>query len=256
MSDYEQDPRLAGSFEHEQMVEYADKALLELAPKYLGDEALMFHSAMRFEVSQEEDDTAEAVPLTRYDNSRKRLAMHIVPPVVIGFAEKIHDDIRQGAEVADLTKVMVGAGVARAIAGWRATKSRLGTEQQRDNFKELLCRKSELWTACDVFDEQHGTKLREAIPRLGDAQIIRINILRFALGASLTHLNDSTHIVARMQESLAESEIHRQTNLDLYMAWLDAKSAFVLYDDTTPELELAFSFPMSPGEELTSFAVS
>lgn len=258
MSSHERVFGEAKKFEKQQLLSYAHQALKELAPIYLGDEYEVFQDALNFEISDVEDEGAEPVPLTRYDSPTKPLALRIVPAIVMEYAENLQDEVGHEAEAADIAKILVGAGVARSIAGWRATKSELTNEEKRNAFKELLCQKSELWTACADLDDKHGTELHKAVERLGDAQMIRINILRFALGASLTHLCDSIQlqrsIVEHMQEELIEVEVHRQVNLDLFMSWLDAKSAFAMYDDTMPELELAFSFPMSPGEELTSFA--
>lgn len=263
MSELEPNPEAEREYERAQLLGYADEALTELAPKYLGDEGAVLRNMLTVKI-REEDERGEAVPLTEYNRCSKQLIMHIEPNSTLEYAAEMQDDINHGVEAADIAKILVGAGIARCIVGWKASKSMGTTEEQQNRYKELLCSKEELWRACDAFDDQMEpedqaqVKLRRVVERLGDGQIIRINVLRFAFGASLTHLSDSMslqqNMVEHMRSTLIDTEKQRQANLRFNIAWLERGSAFAIYDDATPELELAFSFPMTPGEELQSFA--
>lgn len=237
----------------------AETSLKKLGHIYLGQEWVELQQSLKFEIRSGEGEQGQIVPLTRFDGRNNQLAMIIEPETIVDYAEQLEDEVNHGVEVGDIVKLLIGAGVARCIAGWKATKARLSQEQQADDFKELLCRKDELWAAADVFDtETERTVLRSAVERLGDGQIIRVNILRFAFGAALNHLFEPMDlqqlIIKHTREELMEKELLRQKELTFNLSWLTSDSAFSIYDDSTPELELALSFPMTPGEERVSFA--
>lgn len=251
MSEY-RPPNIERVFEHEQLIEYAENALEQLAPIFLGENTgeLLDHLSVELRLT---DQQGAIVPTARFDSISRKLAIIIEPETVLGYADDLADEINHGIETADIAHMLVGAGVARTILGWKTTGAGLHSAKTADLYKELICKKDYLWEEVSKYDDIYGTDLRRAVERLGDAQTLRVNWMRFSIGASLRHTSDIPQLqhsfVEHLRTELIEKENVRANDLHLNLGWLEADSAFALYDDNTPEIELAFSFPMSPAEE-------
>lgn len=239
-------------FEQQQLIRYAEDSLEELAPIYLGENTgvLLDHLSIKLRL---EDQQGALIPTAYFNSCSHKLEIIVEPDSIMGYAEELADEINHGIGQADVARVLVGAGVARTILGWKTTGAGLSNEQTADLYKELICMKDYLWEEVSRFDDKQGTNVRKAVERLGDGQTMRVNFLRFGTGASLRLTSEVPELqqafVYHMREELSEKESLRAKELKMNLGWLEADSAFRIYDDDTPEYELAFSFPMTPAEE-------
>lgn len=236
----------------EQLVEYAETALAQLAPVFLGDNTgeLLDHLSIRLRLTEQQ---MSMIPTARFDDCTGNLEIILEPEAIMEGAEELADEINHGIGQADVAKMLVSVGVAKTILGWKTTAAGLNNEKTANNYKELICNKDYLWEEVCRLDDAKDTNLRRAVERLGDAQTMRINFMRFAIGASLRLSSDVPDLqqafVYHMREELSEKENLRSKELEMMLGWLEAESAFRIYDENTPEIELAFSFPMTPAEE-------
>ncbi len=247
-------------YDCDELLEMGRKAAQVLGKFYLGEqESENLQEVLKPEL-YEGEPRGNIVPTLFYNSKDKKLHFRVEIDSILDFADQTAEELDDGIVSADIVRLLIGAGVARSILGWKTLPLRfLEDSPQRRAFQEQLCQKEPLWTATSAYDEEHGTNLRMTVERLGDEQITRINILRFAFGASLNHLWDAVDwqisVPNHMRKALAEREEERDIDLRTALGILEPESAFALYDDSTPELLLAFSFPMTPGEELANFAV-
>lgn len=246
-------------FTVEHLLEMGKRAAEVLGPIYLGEADSEKLCAMLEPEIYEGEPHGNVVPTLLYNSKTKKLHFRVELETMLQFAEQTAEELDNGVASADIVRLLLGAGVARSILAWKALPLRsLEDSPQRRKYQEQLCQKEPLWSAVNIFDEKQSTNLRMAVERLGDDQLTRVNILRFAFGASLTHLSDALdwqiQLPNHMRKSLMENEAGREIDLRTALAILEAESAFALYDDATPELLLALGFPMTPGEELDSFA--
>jgi hypothetical protein len=236
----------------EQLLEYAEAALTQLAPIFLGDNTgeLLDHLSIKLRLN---DQKMSMIPTAQFDIETRNLEIIIEPEAVMEGAEELADEINHDIGRADVARMLVSTGVARTILGWKTSASGLDNEKTADIYKELICNKDYLWEEAARLDDTKDTNLRRAVERLGDAQIMRINFMRFAIGASLRLTSDVPDLqqafVHHMRDELSEKENLRSKELEMMLGWLEADNAFRIYDENTPEIELAFSFPMTPAEE-------
>lgn len=240
------------TFEHEQLICFAEHALDQIAPVFLGDKVSMLRDHLSFEIRNEKAK-GNIIPTASYSNQTGRLEIIIEPDSIMSYAEEVADEINHGIEEADIAKMLVGAGVARTVLGWKTIGSGLHDPQAVENYKELICKRDYLWEAVSEYDDTEHTNIRAVVERLGDDQLQRVNWLRFSIGASLRYTSDNTQLqqafVKYLRTELLQKENERKNDLEFNLGWLETDSAFAMYDDQTPEIELAFSFPMSPAEE-------
>lgn len=157
-------------------------------------------------------------------------------------------------------RVLIGAGVARCVIGWKLLPIKYkhdfqGTEQLQSRLQD----RTGLLSYAEHFDMSQGTDLETTLQRLPDDRIATINIMRFAVGASLTYsyegINWQQQWAPLIQRELKAALDLRRMNLATALAIFEPDSAFTLYDDNAPDLFIALSFPMTQGEESSSFAI-
>lgn len=239
-------------FEQEQLLRYAENAFNHIAPVFLGDKAEEMREHLSYEIRRQ-DLRGTIVPTASFNNQTRILSVIVEPDTIMAYADEIADEINHGIEEADIARLLVGAGVARTILGWKTMGTGLHDPKEADRYKELICKRDYLWEEVSQYDDANQTNIRAAVERLGDDQLLRVNWLRFSIGASLRHTSDASQLqqafVKYLQAELMQKENERKNDLHFNLGWLETDSAFDLYDDQTPEIELAFSFPMSPAEE-------
>ncbi len=239
-------------FEQEQLIYYAHHAFDHISPVFLGEKAEELQEHLSIEMRTDKIK-GNIIPSASYKNQTKALTLIIEPESIMVYAEEIADEINHGIEEADITRMLVGAGVARTVLGWKTIGAGLHDPKVADRYKEKMCDRSNLWDEVSEHDDVYSTNLRAVVERLGDEQLQRVNWLRFSIGASLRYTSDTTQLqqafVQHLKTELQKKEYDRKNELGFNFGWLETDSAFAIYDDQTPEIELAFSFPMSPAEE-------
>lgn len=239
-------------FQHEQTLMIGQAALDKMADIFLGVPATEVADRFSFRLRSEERKGA-FIPGAHYDHPTGKITVIIEPESVEEYADDISDEVNDGVESGDIVRVLIGAGVAKAILGWRTSQLGLDDEGAFRRHKEVICQKSDLWEAAAKFDDLHSSNIRRAVERLGDDELMRINWLRFSLGASLRYMSDVPNLqnsmVEHMQKELLSEETTRAIELQYNLGWQEPESAFANYDSKVPFIELAFSFPMSPSEE-------
>ena len=250
---YEQEGDGERAFVESTLRQYSFIAYDQIAPVFIGDESHDLRERFKVEVVQDENQDRDCVPVARYTPNKKAISLIIDADIVMNYASELTDEMHHDVEEADVARILIGAGVARTILGYKTTSADITTEAKRNRYMELLCSKTRLWDEADLFDAEYDTNLRQAVERLGDEQISQINFLRFAFGASLRYMSDVSQLqqslVKRQREELALLESGRAATLRFNLGWLDSANAFAIYDDELPEIEFASSFPMSPAEE-------
>lgn len=240
------------AFEHDQLRQFAEVAFEHIAPIFLGDNVDTLREHISFGI-RTNTERGNIIPTASYDGQSNNLAVIIEPESIMEYAVEVADEINHGIEEGDISKLLVGAGVARTILGWKTLGAGLDDPMSVDNYRELICKRDYLWDAVSEYDDVNETNLRAVVERLGDGQLQRVNWLRFSIGASLRYTTDITQLqqafVSYLTTELMQKENERKNDLEFNLGWLETESAFAIYDDQTPEIELAFSFPMSPAEE-------
>lgn len=236
-----------------------EEAKTRMVPWYLGSEsAARFNDLIALDIVSP-GGLGQEIPRARYDGRDHSMHLKVKPESVLEYAEFLVDDTELAKN--DVLRALIGAGVARCVIGWKLLPIRLGENEdnpRRHELQEKLCEKGPLLSMVEEFDNVSGTHLLESVERLGDAQMTEVNVTRFSVGASLNHMTDVigwpplwTPVV---RQELAMEEHARQLDLRTALAVFEADSAFQLYDDHFPELLVALNFPMTPAEELNSFA--
>lgn len=247
------------AFIKEQIADIANKSLEVLGPLYLDDQWESLRGSLRYEIVDPNNERGNVVPTVKWSSKDSAFILEIEPETILNFSEEISDMAGDEVMTSDVTRLLVGAGVARCILAWKTLPIGLvGDEKTKRHYQDLLCQGEPVWSAASKFDEENGTNLQMAVERLGDKRMPRVNVLRFCIGASLTHLSNVVNlqivIPTHMQQELLIQEQARARELSIASAILDRENAFELYDDAVPDMLIAFSFPMSPAEELSSFA--
>lgn len=241
------------AFVDKNLKRYAEAAYEQIAHTFLGENADTLRERFEIVMRRGADQSGNIIPTAIYDAAKDGITLIVEPEPVIEYASNLTDEINHEVEEADMARVLVGSGVARTILGYKTAYSDLTGTANRQRYMELICSKEHLWEETATFDDTYGTNLRLAVERMGDDQIPRVNMLRFAIGASLRYMSDVPQLqralVDRQREELINLEAGRDSNLRLNVAWLMTDNAYRIYDDCLPEIEFAFSFPMSPAEE-------
>lgn len=236
---------------------YAHTALDELAELFLGDEADELKHRLLVNIN-DRYLTGSVLPTIAYDMSCEAFMLNIEPTSISEYAsEQIDEKVDEDVTVADLSKLLVGAGVARAILASKAAVLTRADLESKHRYHEKICQIGYLWEAVATYDDEHETSLLGVLERLGDTTTPQINVVRFAMGASLNYLTDirslQTKVPELFQSDLVTVETARETSLVYNLSILEGESAFEIYDGALPTMLWGLSFPMSPAEELTSF---
>lgn len=253
-------PNPEREFIHNLLKDDIGDAIDNLAKWYLGNEVQAFREKLTVDIVNE-NERGSQIPSVRYDSRTRQMHMQVEPETMIHFA----DELAEGTDLSsrDIVRTLIGAGVARCVLGRKLLPIHLLGEKdpKRHELQRRLADKKALLAYAERFDAIHGTSLEGGVMRLGMAEISKTNVLRFAIGASLTHMSDAIEWPPQwypaVEKRLEEAEHERVLDLITYMAIFKfkAETAFQFYDDTVAQLLLAMNFPMTPAEELSSFAV-
>lgn len=159
----------------------------------------------------------------------------------------------------DVLRILMGVGVARGILGWQMTVpniSRLMGEEERTIYSDLMTDQQAILEETQAYDDQHGTNIARSVARLDQTTRMKINVLRFSAGVSLTFLTDvidwQHEFPEAMRELLEDEEASREIDFrgakGVFASDLDARNFYDL--SLSPSL-LGLAFPMSIGETMT-----
>ncbi len=192
------------------------------------------------------------IPTISYTSRVNGFVVTLEPESILSAAEDLAE--RSHTSSGDIAKLLIGAGVARGLIGWKTFPIQSNdNDLRRFDIQEILHDKEALFQIAEQIDPENEADITSSIARMGDSEILRLNSLRYAVGISLQHFTDAL----ALQQSVAEivkpelfaDQVQRSLDLKVAMAIMDnIQGAFDFYDDTVNHVLFALAFPASPAE--------
>ncbi len=239
-------------FVKEQMTVYFDRAKDKLSHFYFAADAdrEAFHNSVGLSFESERQKGALIPTISK--SSEEGLVVKVEPDSLMELSEALTQDT--GFSPADVAKLLVGIGVARAMLFFKMPSTAFNTDpSQIERFEEILYDDQSLLSQAYIADPKGEANLVETIGRLDHDDRLKINTLRFLAGISLQHLTDSLplqHTIAKVFHPLLFGD-QKKREMDYKMALVlteDTEQAEKYYDSTVDHVLIALSFPMSPSE--------
>ena len=240
------------NFVDRQMLTYFENAKKVLAEFHFDtDMQQRFENELQPRIIRGDSETGSEVPNVTFE-SYDKLWLDIEPEPILVKAEEIARKI-DDAEVADITKLFVTVGVAKAVLWYKLMIDDGGNQKA----KVGIYSKEKLLDAVD-FDYAIGGNMRKPlISDLDDDEIDIINALRFGFGISMNavfesedHIDSLKHI---FKSALERDEQIRKEELRTALSLLTIESAFKFYRSNVDFILLAASFPKDYGEIMDLF---
>jgi len=220
---------------------------------YDSDEAEWFIRSTELDIKSQ-NQKGLVIPTCRFVAKDAKFYVNIEPESVWEAAHLINSSIMLNE--ADITKIIVGIGVGRAILGSKTLPiKQIDNHPRRNDLLNALYDVRPLKAFADQVDPLGRNNILQSIDRMSEDEISQINSLRFATGASYRQMFGSifqaSDMVMCMQEELCKNQNQRRIELNQAVNILGpVQNAFDFYDITVDNLLFALSAPMTPAEEI------